>query len=109
MPPVLLPAIEQSSNPYAPLRAIRKVRHDRLKKQLFEMDKDARLRSGQRGFQARKALTAFEKKVTESATSLEQKDNEIEISALKEDSEAAMDLLAELQSQLEPVCLLIIA
>ena len=46
---------------YAPLRALRQVQHERLKKELFEHDKDARLRSGARGMAARKALVAFEK------------------------------------------------
>jgi hypothetical protein len=36
-----------------------------MKKELFELDKDARLRSGTRGMAARKALTAFEKKIAE--------------------------------------------
>ncbi len=45
---------------------MRKVRHDRHQKQLFILDKDARLRSGARGLQARKALTAFEKTVADS-------------------------------------------
>ena len=52
---------------YAPLRALRQILHERLKKELFEHDKDARLRSGTRGMAARKALIAFEKKVAESA------------------------------------------
>ena len=51
---------------YAPLRALRKVQHERLKKELFEHDKDARLRSGARGMAARKALVAFEKIFAES-------------------------------------------
>jgi hypothetical protein len=38
-----------------------------MKKELFILDKDARLRSGTRGMAARKALTAFEKKIAESA------------------------------------------
>jgi hypothetical protein len=38
-----------------------------MKKELFELDKDARLRSGTRGMEARKALTAFEKKIAEFA------------------------------------------
>lgn len=49
-----------------PVRAFRKVQHDRLKKELFEKDKDARLRSGTRGMAARKALIAFEKIVADS-------------------------------------------
>jgi hypothetical protein len=49
------------------MRALRKLKHDRLQKRLFVLDKEARLRSGTRGLQARKALTEFEKVVAESA------------------------------------------
>jgi hypothetical protein len=64
---VLSKAIDGHESAFAPLRALRQVHHDRLKKELFELDKDARLRSGTRGMAARKALIAFEKKVAESA------------------------------------------
>ena len=64
---VILKAINGHESAFAPLRALRQVHHDRLKKDLFELDKDARLRSGTRGMAARKALIAFEKKVAESA------------------------------------------
>ena len=56
-----------SADGLAAVRSLRKVRHQRLQKQLFVLDKDARLRSGARGMQARKALLAFEKEVAESA------------------------------------------
>ena len=64
---VLTAAVEGQSSPLAPLRAFRKLHHDRMRKELFILDKDARLRSGTRGMAARKALTAFEKKIAESA------------------------------------------
>jgi hypothetical protein len=64
---VILKAINGHESAFAPLRTLRQVHHDRLKKDLFELDKDARLRSGTRGMAARKALIAFEKKVAESA------------------------------------------
>jgi len=99
---VLASAVDSTANVYAPVHALRQVKHQRLEKQLFEMDKDARLRSGARGLQARKALTAFEKKVEESAARLAQTDSEITDSDLKEETEAALTLLAELQGQLEP-------
>lgn len=51
----------------AAVKALRKVKHERLQKQLFVVDKNARLRSGTRGMQARKELIAFEKVVAESA------------------------------------------
>ena len=63
---VLSKGIDNQSTNLAPLRALRQVYHDRLKKELFELDKDARLRSGTRGMAARKALLAFEKTVAES-------------------------------------------
>ncbi len=65
----MLLALSQGVNAtdsYGPLRALRKVRHERLQQELFILDKNARLRSGARGLQARKALTAFEKTVAES-------------------------------------------
>lgn len=59
--------IDAHNSNLAPVRALRQVQHERLKKDLFELDKDAKLRSGTRGMTARKALIAFEKKVAESA------------------------------------------
>lgn len=38
-----------------------------MQKRLFLLDKEARLRSGTRGMQARKALVQFEKTVAEAA------------------------------------------
>jgi hypothetical protein len=64
---VLSAAIEGQISNLAPLRALRQLHHDRMKTELFILDKDARLRSGTRGMAARKALTAFEKKFAESA------------------------------------------
>lgn len=62
---VLSKGIEDQSSTFAPMRALRQVKHERLLRELFELDKDARLRSGTRGMAARKALTAFEKVVAE--------------------------------------------
>lgn len=99
---ILAPVVDSTRDMYDSVRAFRQVKHKRLEKQLFEMDKDARLRSGARGLQARKALTAFEKKVEESAARLAQTDSEITDADLKEETEAALTLLTELQGQLEP-------
>lgn len=54
-----------ASDPYAPIKALRGLKHERIQKKLFLLDKDARLRSGARGMAARKALLAFEKVVAE--------------------------------------------
>ena len=64
---MLSDGVNSSENPYNALRALRKVHHERMQKRLFILDKDARLRSGTRGLQARKALVEYEKAVAESA------------------------------------------
>lgn len=55
----------ESNNPFDALRSLRRVRRERLQKDLFLKAKDAKLRSGARGMQARKALIAAEKTVAE--------------------------------------------
>lgn len=116
---VLSEAINSPKNSYSPLRALRQILHQRLRKQLLEYDKDASLRSGNRGIAARKVLIAFEKKVAESAkryvwvedplknnlmqNRVAKTDEEINEDMRKEETYAASDLLAELQSQIEPV------
>ncbi|KAI0110085.1 P-loop containing nucleoside triphosphate hydrolase protein [Daldinia grandis] len=89
-------------DPFGALRAFRKVHHGRLQKELFRKDKDARLRSGARGMQARKALTAMEKKVAEFQLEYEQKDEDISPETLANETNEAADMLAELQLQVEP-------
>ncbi|KAI4869367.1 P-loop containing nucleoside triphosphate hydrolase protein [Hypoxylon rubiginosum] len=87
---------------FGALRAFRKVHHERLQKELFLKDKDARLRSGTRGMQARKALIAMEKKVAEFRSEFEQKDEDISPETLARETNEAADMLAELQLQIEP-------
>ncbi|TAQ85352.1 hypothetical protein B7494_g6315 [Chlorociboria aeruginascens] len=99
---ILSKAIDGNVDLFAPLRAFRQVQHEHLMRELFEHDKDARLRSGARGMAARKALIAFEKRVAESNERVGQKNEEIDEAILKEETNAAIDLLAELQAQLEP-------
>ncbi|EFQ30949.1 ABC transporter [Colletotrichum graminicola M1.001] len=91
-----------STDPYGPVRAIRAVRHDRNQKRLFREDKNARLRSGDRGLAARKALKAFEKTVAESQRILEQSQDEISAETLDTETQEALDMLADLQLQVEP-------
>ncbi|KAM4056946.1 ABC transporter [Hirsutella rhossiliensis] len=86
----------------APVRALRAVKHERLQKRLFRLDKEARLRSGARGMQARKALVAFEKVVAESSHTLGQPDHEITADTLQAETQEAADMLADLQLQVEP-------
>jgi hypothetical protein len=58
-----LSAAVDSNNAFSTVQGLRKLRRNRLQKELFLKDKDARLRSGARGSQARKALIAKEKEV----------------------------------------------
>ncbi|GKT45664.1 putative ABC transporter ATP-binding protein YheS [Colletotrichum spaethianum] len=91
-----------STDPYGPVRAVRVLRHDRNQKRLFREDKNARLRSGDRGLAARKALKAFEKTVAESQKLLEQPQDEVSAETLKNETQEALDMLADLQLQIEP-------
>ncbi|POR38000.1 ABC transporter F family member 3 [Tolypocladium paradoxum] len=91
-----------ASDVFGPVRALRTLKHERLQKRLFRLDKDARLRSGTRGMHARKALVAFEKVVAESDALLAQSNDEISADSLQAETQEAADMLAELQLQVEP-------
>lgn len=63
---VLSKALEETEDPLEPVRAVRNIRHEQLEDQLFLAQKNASLRSGARGLQARKELKALENKVAAS-------------------------------------------
>lgn len=63
---VLQPAVDSPADAYVPVRALRKVHYERMKREHFWADKDATLRSGARGWAARKTLIASEKRLAES-------------------------------------------
>ncbi|KAK7447506.1 hypothetical protein CaCOL14_008578 [Colletotrichum acutatum] len=91
-----------STDSIGPVRALRALRHERNQKHLFQVDKNARLRSGDRGLAARKALKAFEKKVAESQSLVDQQQDEISAETIKTETQEALDMLADLQLQVEP-------
>ncbi|KAI1214095.1 P-loop containing nucleoside triphosphate hydrolase protein [Annulohypoxylon truncatum] len=91
-----------SGDSFGTLRAFRKIHHERLQKELFLKDKDARLRSGARGMQARKALTVMEKKVAQFQSQYEENDEDISPETLSKETTEAADMLADLQLQVEP-------
>lgn len=62
---MLSKSLEQE-DPLAPVLAIRKLRHEQLAEQLFLAQKNASIRSGARGLQARKELNAIENRVAAS-------------------------------------------
>ncbi|KAH6687713.1 ABC transporter [Plectosphaerella plurivora] len=92
----------ETSDPVGPIRALRQIRHERNLKRLFQLDKDARLRSGARGMAARKALVAFEKVTAESKVLIDQPVDDITPETIKDETQEAVDMLAELQLQVEP-------
>ncbi|KAI0815599.1 ABC transporter [Xylaria sp. FL0064] len=92
----------ESTSPFAALRGLRKIRRERLQRDLFLKAKDARLRSGARGMQARQALIAAEKTVAEFDALYTQKDEEITPETLAKETSEAAEMLAELQLQVEP-------
>ncbi|KAI0109544.1 ABC transporter [Nemania sp. FL0031] len=92
----------ESTNPFDALRSLRKVQRERLQKDLFLKAKDAKLRSGARGMQARKALIATEKTVAEFDILYEQKDEEISPDILAKETSEAAEMLANLQLSIEP-------
>ncbi|GFF31633.1 ABC transporter F family member 3 [Aspergillus udagawae] len=91
----------ETDDPVAPVRAIRRVRQDDIEKQLFLAQKNASLKSGARGLQARKDLKAAEARYQASKELVEQPDQAIDAEALKAETQAAMDTLQELQGQFE--------
>ncbi|KAK6853364.1 hypothetical protein PG995_010176 [Apiospora arundinis] len=91
-----------SADPYGSIRGLRQLRYQRLQRELFLKDKDARLRSGARGLQARKALISKEKEVAAIQVQRDQPDEEISPEVLAQETSEAVDLLAELELQIEP-------
>jgi ATPase subunit of ABC transporter with duplicated ATPase domains len=85
----------------APVRAFRKVKHERLQREFFEVQKTANLRSGARGFDARKVLIQWEKKMIDFEETVAQKDEEITSETIQAETKEAVDIQAELQTQLE--------
>ncbi|KAI0197750.1 P-loop containing nucleoside triphosphate hydrolase protein [Astrocystis sublimbata] len=92
-----------SNDPLDAVRSLRKIQRERLQKDLFLKAKDAKLRSGARGMQARKALIAAEKKTAEfDAIYGQTGEEDISPETLAKETSEAADLLADLQLTTEP-------
>ena len=63
---IVLSTSFETDDPLRPVRAIRKIGHEKLEEELFLAQKNANLKSGVRGFQARKDLKVAEAKLEES-------------------------------------------
>ncbi|KAJ5725113.1 uncharacterized protein N7483_006470 [Penicillium malachiteum] len=84
-----------------PVRAIRKIRHEKAGKKLFLAQKNANLKSGARGMQARKDLKAAEAKLESTEELLSQGSDAIDAEAVQADTQDAVEMLQNLQAQLE--------
>ncbi|KAI1437137.1 ABC transporter [Xylaria sp. CBS 124048] len=92
----------ESTNSFDAVRSLRKIRRERLQRNLFLKAKDAKLRSGARGIQARKNLIAMEKAVAEFEILYEQSDDQISPETLSKETSEAAEMLADLQLSIEP-------
>ncbi|KAH7397244.1 P-loop containing nucleoside triphosphate hydrolase protein [Pyrenochaeta sp. MPI-SDFR-AT-0127] len=98
---ILGEAVENSTDPMAPVRAYRRIGHERLALQLKEGHRIAERRSGARGKQARKELIKLEERFEESKQRLEETEGEIDPTKLSEETQAAADMLGGVQASLE--------
>ncbi|KAJ5712035.1 hypothetical protein N7488_006191 [Penicillium malachiteum] len=93
----------ETDDPLEPVRAIRKIRYEQAAKKLFLAQKNANLKSGARGLQARKDLKASEAKLESTEELLAQGSDAIDAEAIQADTQDAVEMLQTLQAQLEDV------
>lgn len=98
---ILGEAVDNSTDPMAPVRAHRRIGHERLALQLKEGHRIAERRSGARGKQARKELIKLEERFEESKQRLGENEAEIDPTKLSEETQAAADMLTNVQASLE--------
>ncbi|KAK2751055.1 hypothetical protein FQN57_000130 [Myotisia sp. PD_48] len=96
-------ALEEHEDPRAPVQIIRQLRYEARQSELFSAQKNASLRSGARGLQARKDLKLAEKLAEEAAAEarLNQDLTTLDKSHIQDETESAVKLLNEVQSQFE--------
>ncbi|KAM5436298.1 hypothetical protein MferCBS31731_005991 [Microsporum ferrugineum] len=100
---ILSQALEDHEDFLAPVKAIRQLHHEACQHELFLAQKNASLRSGARGLQARKDLKAAESKLEESTKCLGEDVTALDGSKTEEETQAAVELLAEVEAQLESI------
>lgn len=84
-------------------KCLREIELDRAREELFAADKIARLRSGARGFDARKLLRAHEKTTEEARLKLEALDIHDETGTAEDETQKALSLQTRLQGELDHV------
>ncbi|KAH9987849.1 putative ABC transporter [Xylariaceae sp. FL0662B] len=92
---------DNDSREMAQLRAYRRLQYNRKLRELAEMEKNAALRSGARGFQARKELIAFERHVEEYRNRIDNIEGPIGSKEYQDEIAEAVQLVVELQAKLD--------
>lgn len=98
---ILGEAVENSTDPMAPVRAFRRLGHERLAMQLKQAHRIAERRSGARGKLARKELIKLEERMEDSKKRLAEDEGDIDPTQLSEETQAAADMLSGVQASLE--------
>lgn len=88
-------------DPLAIVRAIRKLSHERLRRKYAEVAEIAARRSGARGAKVRKELISVEGQLAASDLLLQQSSGDIDAASIQNETRAAVDTLAEIQSSLD--------
>jgi ATPase subunit of ABC transporter with duplicated ATPase domains len=98
-----LTAALNDSDGLAVVKTLRKIKYDRAQYELFTADKIARLRSGARGFDARKFLLVQEKATEDARVQLEALDlgPNPESNSAADDAQTALEMQSALQSELD--------
>ncbi|OGM51206.1 hypothetical protein ABOM_000043 [Aspergillus bombycis] len=93
----------ETEDPLEPVHAFRKIRYEQAGKKLFLAQKNANLKSGARGLQARKDVKVAESKLESTEELLSQGPDAIDAEAVQVDTQEAAEMLQNLQAQLEDV------
>ncbi|KAJ9196711.1 hypothetical protein DTO021D3_5181 [Paecilomyces variotii] len=95
----------ESDDPLQPVFAIRKSRLQQVEEELSLARKNASFKSGARGLQARRDLKAAEAKLEISMNLFTQRPEAIDPQTIQTETQAALETLQDLQSQLEETSL----
>jgi ATP-binding cassette subfamily F protein 3 len=98
---VLSQAFEETKDEWEPIRAYRRVQHERIALKLKEAHRIAERRSGARGKLARKELIELEGLFEKSAQSIREEEEPGDLAHLTREAEAATDMLRDIQASLE--------
>ncbi|KAL8830870.1 MAG: hypothetical protein Q9191_001195 [Dirinaria sp. TL-2023a] len=92
---------EQCGEEWVRIRSYRRLQYTHMQRELAELEKNAALRSGARGSQARKELLAFEKQVAEAKRRIDIQDPPLASETCQNEVLQASELMTDLQAQLD--------